>query len=59
MQGERDVSAEGPCGVCDHDPACGYSAINEVWYCHPDEPCQDAPLTCYEVFQALRGAPDA
>lgn len=35
----------GPCGACDHDPACGFASIYqggvETWYCHDDD------HTCY------------
>lgn len=41
------MTGEGPCGLCDRDPAAGYASISrgdvEVWYCH-----DESEDTCYE-----------
>lgn len=33
--------AKGPCGRCDHVPACGHASVTrddeETWYCHTDD----------------------
>lgn len=39
---DDSVKGLGPCARCGHDPACGWSRINDAWLCHTDT------HSCYE-----------
>lgn len=36
------------CGLCDHDPACGFAKHGDTRYCHGDDETHD----CYAAWEA-------
>lgn len=44
----EELTAPGPCALCDRDPALGFASIDGEWYCHGD--WQPDP-TCYMLGQ--------